>query len=138
MANETDHGDHTADDRRHVTEDLEQGKVGRYQAQFVNGRRRTIELQGVFAVADLLAADRRQDIERGQGRGDVLCRKAPGLQRSKRSAYQPICLPLQDRIGRFANQSLIDGRRGCAFGVDDEHAGMLVQTCLRRVVSVVP
>ncbi len=66
--------------------DIDHGAVDRLDrqvAEVFHLERRIVELDVVFEAADLLGADRRDQVLRGERVGDVLARKPAGLQRRR-------------------------------------------------------
>jgi hypothetical protein len=73
--------------------------LDRQVAEFLDLQRRVVQVDGVFEVADLLGADRRDQVLRGERIGDVLPRQAARLQRGRIEVDLDLALLAAIRIG---------------------------------------
>ena len=87
------HGRHVA----HINHCAVDG-LDRQVAQFLNSQRRIVELDIVFEVADLLRADRRNEILRGQRLSHVLPRQSQRLKRIGNEIDLNLALLAAERI----------------------------------------
>ena len=72
--------------------------LDRQVAEFFHLQGRVVELDVVFEIADLLGADRRDQVLRGQCVGYVLSRKPAGLQRRRIEIDLHLALLAAERI----------------------------------------
>ena len=95
-------------------------RLDRQVAELVELRGRVVELDRIFEVADLLGADRRDQVLGGEGVGDVLAREAPGLHRRG--------IEIDLNLAQFAAEGIGDG--GARHG--DERRAELVDADIRQ------
>ena len=131
--------------------DIDHGAVDgldRQIAEFFHPQRRIVELDDVFETADLLGADRGNQVLRGERVGDILPGQAAGLQRLRIEIDLDLALLAAERIGdrgaRHRHQrraQLVDADIGeVLFGeafarqrdLDDRHGGGAVVEDQRR------